>query len=441
MNSQCTLALPDNQFTRHALQTLIQVHGLAGVTNERTTLPYNCLHAMNSVVYGAPASTVATVVRVPFLNAEQLALTLSVPMGCIANVSTQIHTIRNADNLVLHGVGWAFPSQIEMFALSPFTFSSDTQHGTNINKMQAVNTIGKDNENKNIVLAQGFIKNLSTRAFVFWFCCVLPHLLGKDVFLKVNSVCMDGSREQWAGFRAAVGRGLLHPNVAWFLCYFHRIVQDLRKPENLGVVHVHPATYTLILRCLDAISRVYTHEVHARTAMLSLRVFAQNALKSASKVANFHEWLDILESELPRWALFGRRGRLTFNSRTSNATESENAVQKGSKKRLGYVHTLSNLFDLVRTSSEYIHNRCKERDRRYEQGQGVLTDLPWDVLSVEVDGLECTPRVVKRFSLALSFHLTPTSSLQSSQSSTHSSSLLPSLPSTHGSTHQTSRTA
>ena len=126
MNSQCTLALPDNQFTRHALQTLIQVHGLAGVTNERTTLPYNCLHAMNSVVYGAPASTVATVVRVPFLNAEQLALALSVPMGCIANVSTQIHTIRNADNLVLHGVGWAFPSQIEMFALSPFTFSSDT---------------------------------------------------------------------------------------------------------------------------------------------------------------------------------------------------------------------------------------------------------------------------------------------------------------------------
>jgi hypothetical protein len=59
---------------------------------------------MNSVVYGAPASTVATVVRVPFLNAEQLALALSVPMGCIANVSTQIHTIRNADNLVLHGV-------------------------------------------------------------------------------------------------------------------------------------------------------------------------------------------------------------------------------------------------------------------------------------------------------------------------------------------------
>jgi hypothetical protein len=397
VNSKCTGALPDNQFTRHALQTLIQVHGLAGVTNARTKLPYNCLHAMNTVVYGAPASSVATVVPVPFLSAALLSLALSVPMRYIASLFAHVRSIRNADNLVLHGVGWAFSSQIKMFALSPFTFSSDTQHGTNINKMQAVNTIGKNNENKNIVIAQGFLSNLKTRAFVFWFCVVLPHLLGKDVYLKVNAVCMDGSREQWAGFRAAVGRGLLHPHVAWFLCYFHRIVQDLRKPENLGVVHVHPATYTLILRCLDTISRVYTQEAHARTAMLAVRVFAQNALKSVSKVANFLEWLDIIEVELPRWALYGRHGRLTFDSRTSNATESENAVQKGSKKRQGHVHTLSNLFDLVQTSSVYIHNRCKERDRRYEQSQGILTHLPWDDVIVEMDGQETTPRVLRRF--------------------------------------------
>ena len=159
--------------------------------------------------------------------------------------------VASADVRVLHNVGWSFPKERVMFESHPYFFTCDTQHGTNVNKMHAAIACGVDGDSRNIVLAQGFLKDLKTVTFMWWFCTCLPYLAGPRSLLRINSVCMDGSPEQKAGFVAAKRRAVFHPRVGFHLCYFHKVVQEIRDPKHLGIVAVHPTVYACIVDCLD----------------------------------------------------------------------------------------------------------------------------------------------------------------------------------------------
>ena len=102
---------------------------------------------------------------------------------------------------------------------------------------------------------------------MFLFVKGLPHCLSVRSLLCTNAICLDGSKEQWSGFRVSVSVGVFNPHIMEIICYFHKVIQEMRDGSNLGISNVHPAVYSRIAVCLGYISQTYRLVAHAKKAM------------------------------------------------------------------------------------------------------------------------------------------------------------------------------
>ena len=134
------------------------------------------------------------------------------------------------------------------------------------------------------------------------------------------------------------------------------------SPENLGFLEGMPNVKTYIRNCLYDINGYYETKSEARSALASLRHFAESVL-SSSKYSNFNDYLTRLEKNLDKWAYYRLRHVLTILQRTTSRVEGENAVAKGRRgvKGLG---GKSKMEDILSHTQATLHRRGLEQNAR-----------------------------------------------------------------------------
>ena len=272
----CIGTPPDSDYARHVLQVNMKLHALSGVPVPPGVAPYKSLNNRSLLLYSQPQFPTCVAVPVPLMTALQLATVLDGPMSIVSRLRAAVGT--GTDKRVLLNIAWSFPRERESFELHPFFLTVDTEHGTNSKKMQAFTVCGRDRDNRNILAVKGFLCNLKVPAFVFLFVKGLPHCLSVRSLLCTNAICLDGSKEQWSGFRVSVSVGVFNPHIMEIICYFHKVIQEMRDGSNLGISNVHPVVYSRIAVCLGYISQTYRLVAHAKKAMACLREYGKNAL-------------------------------------------------------------------------------------------------------------------------------------------------------------------
>ena len=164
----CVGPIPDTNLTRDVLQVNLQAHAVKGLPRAPKMAPRHML------VYGSPNNAQATIYFVPVIPAEKLAQLVAEAYGHITKVRALLKDPTTPRD-VIHAA-WGFPEQLRLFHLFPTTMAADTTSNTNKKRMPLMQVCAKDNDDKNILPAQGFLENEQTSAFVWWFCAALPQL-------------------------------------------------------------------------------------------------------------------------------------------------------------------------------------------------------------------------------------------------------------------------
>lgn len=233
---------------------------------------------------------------------------------------------------VLVHAAWSFLEQREEFSLWPSFAAFDIVAKTNNQKKPLMQMAGLDNDGRNILAAQGFLRDQTTTSHEFWFCDALSHLFEPGTLLAVHAICMDQCAQEWAGVNTSRFRGIFHELLVVYPCSYHKITQPLEKSENLGHgPHVTDEAYRLISQCLHDINSYYETARDARDAFECLRVYAQTAIHGQSKYDAFQAYCAKMEKDVDKWGFFFTKFAITMHERTSNRVEIENAIVKGRK--------------------------------------------------------------------------------------------------------------
>ena len=202
---------PDSPYAQDVLRANLEMHALTQLPSPPGKSPWmvDKQERPPMLMFTSPKGATRSAISedVPIIPIPKLASLLDTQYGYIQVARLKMSS---DEHRTLLNAAWSFPEQRRLFTLFPCFATTDACAKTNSSLLPLQQFAGMDANNQNILPAQAFLQNETTRSFVWWFTIALPFLLLLSTLRLIHVICMDGCLQAWAALRIAKGRGLYH---------------------------------------------------------------------------------------------------------------------------------------------------------------------------------------------------------------------------------------